>query len=172
MLASRTCPSPYISHMLAEPSSNTPALKQSNTRQAVRLSPPESVGEGNCSAPMLVPGTLDTYTTRCMSVGWPMKPGEVVNSFFSLPSPYPEDSLIAIVTQSVQVVDDTLRPVPLSEMYVHHVFGDARNVLGEVCLRSPFATWSQTSGSGWCFLHARSSISSCVAPKDQKMLIK
>jgi hypothetical protein len=101
------------------------------------MRPAEAVGEGNCSAPVPVPGTMDMYTSRCISLGWAMKPGDVVNSFYSLPMPYPEDALIATVNQSVQLVDDTMRPVPLSEMYVHHVFGDSRNVLGEVRCVAP-----------------------------------
>ena len=33
-----------------------------------------------------------------------------------LESPYPKDEVVVILNQSTQMVDDTLRPVPLSEV--------------------------------------------------------
>eukprot|EP00884_Botryococcus_braunii_P008862 jgi/Botrbrau1/17978/Bobra.50_1s0067.1 len=89
------------------------------------------VGNGSCSAPQLVEGTNDTYTTQCTSVGWPMNPGDVVNAFYEMPMPYPPNSLVTTVSQHAGIVDSTGRPVPLSEIYVHHFFGDYRNVRAE-----------------------------------------
>lgn len=40
----------------------------------------------------------------------------MVNDFFELPNPYPEDSAVAVVRQSSQLVDETGRLVPLSEV--------------------------------------------------------
>jgi Stress up-regulated Nod 19 len=91
------------------------------------------VGGGNCTAPELVAGTSNTYMTECISPGFPMKPGDVINSFYEMPMPYPSNALVTILDQQASIIDSTRRQVPLSEIYVHHFFGDARNFRAEVC---------------------------------------
>ena len=41
---------------------------------------------------------------------------QVVNWFYELPDPYPLDQEVAVVRQTSQIVDESGRPVPLSEV--------------------------------------------------------
>lgn len=77
-------------------------------------------GTGFCELPVI---NKITGVTSILCYGPPhlLKPGEATNVLARLePNPYPEDKLLLLLSQSVQLVDETKRPVPLSEVYFHH----------------------------------------------------
>jgi hypothetical protein len=45
-----------------------------------------------------------------------------------MPSPYPTDNPVALETVTAEIVDAGGRPVPLSDVYLHHFFADIRCV--------------------------------------------
>lgn len=86
---------------------------------------------GSCSAPVVDKSTGLT-SVSCRSPGVKLAPGD--NKFPSvlLPNPYPTDGApVVLYTLSGEVTDASGRSVPLSEVYLHHVFGDYRFIPGE-----------------------------------------
>ncbi|KAK9842004.1 hypothetical protein WJX81_003725 [Elliptochloris bilobata] len=59
-----------------------------------------------------------------------MAPGEVTDAMLLLDSPYPASGSVVVINQTSQLVDATLRPVPLSEVYVHHWGSSGKFVQG------------------------------------------
>lgn len=90
------------------------------------------VGNGTCESPE----TKDGYTTvRCLGPEQPMLPGTTLDAYLLLENPYPEGKRVVAVQQTAQMVAKTgpksWRPVPLSELYFHHVVPNPRFLLGE-----------------------------------------
>jgi hypothetical protein len=83
---------------------------------------------GGCDAPVPVPGERGVFTTSCISEPVPMSPGHVVDSWFSLPSPYPLGQTVRWLDTIPDIVhrnpdSGELVSTPLSELYVHHFTG-------------------------------------------------
>ena len=87
--------------------------------------------EGFCSPPVLINETSKTYKVSCRSKGLALSPGDNIYPNVALQSPYPKDGVVLLETASAEIVDQTGRPVPLSEVYLHHTFGDYRFIPGE-----------------------------------------
>ncbi|KAK9815494.1 hypothetical protein WJX72_004597 [[Myrmecia] bisecta] len=87
--------------------------------------------DGFCQDPVLSERYPGAEVVVCYAPPIPMRAGQVVNDFVALPNPYPIDRQVAIVVQSLQLVNEDHQPVPLSEVYVHHVFGNFRFLPGE-----------------------------------------
>ena len=62
---------------------------------------------------------------------WPIAPGvQVTDAMLLLASPYPTSGSVVVINQTSQLVAATLRPVPLSEVYVHHWGSSGKFVQG------------------------------------------
>ena len=89
-------------------------------------------GGGLCSAAVPVENSVDgAVVVTCRSEAIRLSPGDNVYPTIPLPSPYPEDTTVVILSVAAEVVDADGRPVPLSEVYLHHTFGDYRFIPGE-----------------------------------------
>ena len=44
---------------------------------------------------------------------------QIEDAFYQLPNPYPEDEIVGVVKQTLAIVDETGRQVPLSEVMQH-----------------------------------------------------
>ena len=55
---------------------------------------------------------------------------QVTDAMLLLASPYPTSGSVVVINQTSQLVDATLRPVPLSEVYVHHWGSSGKFVQG------------------------------------------
>lgn len=81
--------------------------------------------QGYCSDP-LWNGSKGEFRVSCLSQPIILTAGQNYNTNLILPNPYPSE-IVSLQTLSTQIVDNNqLRPVPLDEVYVHHVFGDPR----------------------------------------------
>ncbi|EIE27161.1 hypothetical protein COCSUDRAFT_55184 [Coccomyxa subellipsoidea C-169] len=99
------------------------AAKAAPAESGVQRKQPATAGDSHCEPPVLVAGTNDTFHVTCLSPG-------VANDYYNLANPYPS-RIVAIINETSQIVDSTGRPVPLSEAYAHHFFGNARFVVAE-----------------------------------------
>lgn len=86
--------------------------------------------DGYCGAPSLNQ-TSGYLTVSCRSPPLSLQPGSNIAPEVIFPSPYPNDTTVLLRTISAEIVDETGRPVPLSEVYLHHIFGDYRFIPGE-----------------------------------------
>ncbi|WPT14353.1 hypothetical protein PSENEW3_00000483 [Picochlorum sp. SENEW3] len=86
--------------------------------------------QGACAAP--VPSsTLPGYVTvSCRSRALSLSPGDNIYPDVPLASPYVDD-VVVVKAVAAEIVDASGRPVPLSEVYLHHSFGDYRFIPGE-----------------------------------------
>lgn len=86
--------------------------------------------QGACAAP--VPSsTLPGYVTvSCRSRALSLSPGDNIYPDVPLTSPYVDD-VVVVKAVAAEIVDASGRPVPLSEVYLHHSFGDYRFIPGE-----------------------------------------
>eukprot|EP00889_Picochlorum_renovo_P008749 jgi/Picre1/35779/NNA_003239.t1 len=86
--------------------------------------------QGACAAP--VPSsTLPGYVTvSCRSRALSLSPGDNIYPDVPLASPYVDD-VVVVKAVAADIVDASGRPVPLSEVYLHHSFGDYRFIPGE-----------------------------------------
>ncbi|KAK9803782.1 hypothetical protein WJX73_007235 [Symbiochloris irregularis] len=90
-----------------------------------------SDGVGHCLDPVQDPADAAVRSISCYSPPIVLGPGEAANAFYHLPNPYPEGEMIAKISQKSNIVDENGRDVPLSEVYLHHVFGSRDFVRGE-----------------------------------------
>lgn len=44
---------------------------------------------------------------------------QIEDAFYQLPNPYPEEQIVGVVKQTLSLVDETARQVPLSEVLPH-----------------------------------------------------
>lgn len=88
--------------------------------------------EGYCLLPEPVSSDNTSYFISCQSGGWRIKPGEVVNSFRHLPNAYPGNRTVAIISQSIQMVDVHGLPVPPTHVFVRHFYSDSLFLTGLV----------------------------------------
>ena len=93
----------------------------------------EGVG-GKCTDPVTDPATGIT-SVSCRSPTITLSPGDNIAPNIPLPTAYPAETVV-LHTAAAEVVDSTGRSVPLSEVYLHHIFGDIRFIPGEqgVCV--------------------------------------
>ena len=59
---------------------------------------------------------------------------QTINTMMLLETPYPKDRVVALVNSTSQMVDDNLRPVPLSEVRVCPL---ARQLVACACRFAP-----------------------------------
>ncbi|KAK9804600.1 hypothetical protein WJX73_006245 [Symbiochloris irregularis] len=76
-------------------------------------------GIGTCGSPKHNKETGHT-TVQCLGPKHWLSPGQTIDTMMLLETPYPRDRMVVLVNSTSQMVDDNLRPVPLSELYVHH----------------------------------------------------
>ncbi|KAL0020529.1 hypothetical protein WJX79_005453 [Trebouxia sp. C0005] len=88
-------------------------------------------GVGNCVEPSQDPSDSSLFTAVCYSPAMQLKPGQIEDAFYFLPNPYPEGNIVGVVKQTLGLVDGSSRQVPLSELYLHHIFGPSNLVVGE-----------------------------------------
>jgi len=76
------------------------------------------------------------YYVSCLSPPATLTPGGVINNLFTLQYPYPRDHRVVVGQRSWEFVQDvpgatdgSIEPVPVNQLYVHHLSG--RVVLGQ-----------------------------------------
>ena len=120
---------------------NVAAAGGAGAPAAAPTEPSASNNTGACSPPVIDTAT-GLVSVSCLSPAISMSPGYNVFPDLLMPSPYPADASVAQRTLSGQVVDAAGRAVPLSEVYLHHLFADYRFLSGEgtEVRRSPLRT--------------------------------
>ncbi|DBA84449.1 TPA: hypothetical protein ACH3X1_006082 [Trebouxia sp. C0004] len=88
-------------------------------------------GVGTCVEPTQDPSDSSLFTAVCYSPAIHLKPGQIEDAFYFLPNPFPEGNIVGVVKQTLGLVDGSSRQVPLSELYLHHIFGPSNLVVGE-----------------------------------------
>ena len=79
---------------------------------------------GQCGPPVAA-GSDGLFAVSCRSPGMVLAPGDNARRTVDFPNPYPVTGVeVAVVTQSLWLVDSSLRAVPLDECYLHHGFID------------------------------------------------
>ncbi|KAL4542115.1 hypothetical protein Ndes2526B_g06598 [Nannochloris sp. 'desiccata'] len=94
----------------------------------------EDTPVGSCSAQKVINATTNEVFVSCRSPAINLAPGDNVYPDILLPNPYPapsEAEEVILQTVSAEIVDANGAPVPLSEVYLHHIFGDIRFVPAE-----------------------------------------
>lgn len=94
----------------------------------------EKTPVGSCTAPKVIDATTNEVSVLCRSPPINMAPGDNIYPDILLPNPYPapsEAEEVILQTVSSEIVDATGASVPLSEVYLHHIFGDTRFIPGE-----------------------------------------
>lgn len=88
----------------------------------------------DCSDPVLQDD--GRYYVSCLSPPATLTPGGVINNLFILHYPYPKDRRVVVGLRTWEFVQDvpgapfgTVEPVPVNQLYVHHLSG--RVVLGQ-----------------------------------------
>ncbi|CAL5223582.1 g6118 [Coccomyxa viridis] len=85
-------------------------------------------GNGTCGEK--VENKDGSVTVRCLGPAHPLKPGQTVNTMMYLESPYPAEGQVVVLNLTSQLVDAEERPVPLSDVYVHHYVSSSAFLLG------------------------------------------
>jgi hypothetical protein len=101
---------------------------------AMAPKPAENKPLGECSAPVVVNATTNEVFVSCRSPAVSLSPGDNRYPDILLPNPYPtpsEAQEVILETVSAEIVDANGTPVPLTEVYLHHIFGDIRFVPAE-----------------------------------------
>ena len=111
-------------------------VRENNTSAATQIDDPDQEDAtkdtgGVCSPPVLMNESSKIYQVSCRSKGLALSPGDNIYPNIALPSPYPASAVVLLKTVSAEIIDQTGRPVPLSEVYLHHTFGDYRFIPGE-----------------------------------------
>ncbi|KAK9807375.1 hypothetical protein WJX73_008921 [Symbiochloris irregularis] len=132
---SAVAPAPAFAPSSAQPQNETsaPASALDQELLAAGFLPATSNADipGYCKDPVPDPEYPGYTRVTCYGPGIDVAPGQVVNWFYELPSPFVDGDLAAVAKQTSQLVDETGRPVPLSEIYVHHFFGAASLINAE-----------------------------------------
>jgi len=88
----------------------------------------------DCSDPVLQDD--GRYYVSCLSPPATLTPGGVINNLFILHYPYPKDRRVVVGLRTWEFVQDvpgapfgTVEPVPVNQLYVHHLSG--RVILGQ-----------------------------------------
>jgi hypothetical protein len=80
---------------------------------------------GQCDPPAAAGGVDGLVAVSCLSPGVVLAPGDNLHPTVVFPNPYPVTGVaVAVVAQSMWLVDISLRAVPLDECYLHHGFAD------------------------------------------------
>jgi hypothetical protein len=79
---------------------------------------------GACGSPRPAAAATGAVAVTCLSRGVALAPGYNVMPDVEMPNPYPTGVIVAVLTQSMGIVDAAGRQVPLTEVYLHHAFGD------------------------------------------------
>ncbi len=90
----------------------------------------EEEEEGACVAAVPSPALAGYVMVSCRSRALSLSPGDNIYPDIPLPSPYVDD-VVVVKAVAAEIVDASGRPVPLSEVYLHHSFGDYRFIPGE-----------------------------------------
>jgi len=123
----------------------SPATDTVNVENSASILPPAGEGAmsmgathgpsmetGYCSSPAI---DSSGYTlVSCLSPPLSLAPGDNFHPEILLPNPYPSPDVtpqVLMHTLRADIVDSTGRSIPLSEVYLHHTFGDIRFVPGE-----------------------------------------
>lgn len=88
-------------------------------------------GVGSCLEATADASDSSLFTAVCYSPEIQLKPGQVEDALYFLPNPFPEGKMVGVVKQTLGLVDSSSRQVPLSELYLHHIFGPSNLVVGE-----------------------------------------
>ncbi|KAK9831925.1 hypothetical protein WJX84_005301 [Apatococcus fuscideae] len=92
-------------------------------------SKPSFLGTGTCDLAQFDP-EAQVSRVHCLSPKIAMARGQTVNAMMILANPFPIGEEVVMINQTAQMVDETLRPVPLTEVYVHHYVSSYRFLLG------------------------------------------
>jgi len=100
--------------------------------------------EAFCETPEVIDSTTGHEKVTCFSAPIPMFAGEVVDMISTLANPYPSTHSVSVlqtlsefVEGDVSLGSEQMRPVPLTEMYVHHFVTSLLNGAGAEGLRVP-----------------------------------
>lgn len=108
------------------PSPEAIPVSESNTQS-------RNMESGYCLAPTTDSATGYTVVS-CLSPPLSLAPGDNIHPEVLLPNPYPSPAVtpqVLVHKVTADIVDGNGRSVPLSEIYLHHMFGDIRFVPGE-----------------------------------------
>jgi len=101
-----------------------------------------------CSEPEPVEGEPHTFFRSCLSGPATLTPGGVINRLFLMYYPFPTDHRVALGQRNFEFVtgsfEEGIVPVPVNQMYVHHlsgniVFGQGAEGLRQDAPDAPFA---------------------------------
>jgi hypothetical protein len=95
---------------------------------AAAAATPTPAAGGACGTPEALGN--GTFFVSCLGPPLPLGPGDNAVVSYLVPNPLPAADVV-VRTQAAQVVDGQGQPVPLSQAYLHHVFGSNVVVAGE-----------------------------------------
>ena len=120
-----------------------PTSSPSSSPSLARLAPPAPntstrdpavTSNGTCLPPVVINATTNEVMVECYSPSVDLAPGDNIYPNILLVNPYPDPSVtpeVILTSISTDLVDSNNASVPLSEVYLHHVFGDVRFVSAE-----------------------------------------
>ncbi|EIE18154.1 hypothetical protein COCSUDRAFT_68383 [Coccomyxa subellipsoidea C-169] len=85
-------------------------------------------GNGTCGEP--TQNDDGTTTVKCLGPAHPLKPGQTESVMMFLGNPYPAAGKVSVLNLTAELVDGERRPVPLSDVYVHHYVSSSKFILG------------------------------------------
>ncbi|CAB9526116.1 Warthog protein [Seminavis robusta] len=84
--------------------------------------------QAQCSDPEPVEGESHTFTRSCLSGPATLTPGGVINRLFLMYYPFPRDTRVALGQRNFEFVtgsfEEGIVPVPVNQLYVHHLSGN------------------------------------------------
>jgi len=137
-------PATVSSYLTGTSTADCQKLQESPEEELVSDQQPLS---SECSDPVL--GGDGHYTRTCLSGPATLTPGGVINRLFVLQYPFPRDHRVAIGQRTFEFVHDNIDgegviPVPVNQLYVHHlsgnvIFGQGSEGLRQEAPDAPFA---------------------------------